>query len=257
MKRPILILALATVFASLSTHAFAQSTIMTRICNDTQAATITITSPASDSLVDRSTITLRGAVSQSNQLEVFVDDAFNSVVPLASGATTYSADVQLSPGTHKVTIAAIDACQVENNSRSIVVSYQPAQMASTGSEVPTGVNEDIGAIGAQESIGDSMHDQVSPSVVERLIRPVYNSVVDSLDLQSPHGQSIESQGLTNMNRFMMTLGGLSLVFTAGPIATFIGNNAIISVDNALKWRATVSRITRVIGVGLIALMFIL
>jgi hypothetical protein len=102
-----------------------------------------------------------------------------------------------------------------------------------------------------------MHDQVSPSVVERLIRPVYNSVVDSLDLQSPHGQSIESQGLTNMNRFMMTLGGLSLVFTAGPIATFIGNNAIISVDNALKWRATVSRITRVIGVGLIALMFIL
>jgi hypothetical protein len=259
MKRRALISSflIAFVFAGIPTYSSAQSTIVTRICNDVDGATITITSPVSDSLINESTVTVTGSVTQSNQLEVFVDDAFNGVVSLDSSVSSYSTLIQLPIGTHKITITAVDACQVKNASQSIVVTYQSAQAPSTGSEVPTGIS-DGDVIGSPQSVSNSAADKTPDTVFERFITPVFNNVVDALDLQSSGPAGVTSSGLTNMSRFLMTTAGLIIVFTANQVTSAISTWSIRGKDNVMKRRPKANRRTiRAIGIVLILLVFIL
>jgi hypothetical protein len=249
-------LLVAFVFAGIPTSSFAQSTIVTRICNDVDAATITITSPVSDSLVNESTVTVTGEATQSNQLEVFVDDAFNGIVSLDSNVSSYSTLIQLPIGTHKITVTAIDACQVKNASQSIVVTYQPAHTPSTGSEVPTGI-ADSGVIGSPQSVSNDAEDQTPDTTFERFIPRVFNNVVDALDLQSSNLDTNPS-GLTNMGRFLMTTAGLVIVFATNTITNGISAWSKIGGDNVTKgWLKASRRTIRAIGIVLILLVFIL
>lgn len=259
MKRPIFTLALlvAFVFAGTPEPSFAQSTIETRICNDVDGATLTIDSPASDSLVNEPTLTITGAVNQSNQLEIFVDEAFNGVVPLDSSVSKYNTSIQLPTGTHKITVTAIDACQVANASQSVVITYQSAHTASTGSEVPTDIAGGNATIGSPQAVAGHTGSHSPPTIIDRFISPILNNVVDALDLQDPATKGVISPGLTNMNRFLMMTGGLILLLTANPITNAVSGWSLVSGDNISKRLMTTRRATRAAGILLILLVFIL
>ncbi|MDB5187463.1 MAG: hypothetical protein JWM07_935 [Candidatus Saccharibacteria bacterium] len=259
MKRYVLISVLlsAVVIAAMSHPTSAESTVVTRICDEAQGASVTITSPASDSLVDDPTIALTGTVSQSNQLEVLVDDAFNGVVPLDSSASTYSTQVQLPVGTHKITVTATDACQVQNATQSIVVTYQPAQAPSTGVDVSTSVSEKGGTVGVQQAQVESVMNQAPPTVVGQYIAPILNNIARALDLQSLSAANATSSTLTNMIRFIMVVMGLVMLLMAGPIVAAVsGWLALAGVSVATKRQKYTRRAIRSIGIMLILFVFI-
>lgn len=114
----------------------------------TNASTITLDAPVSDSVVTAPTVALSGSVTQSSQVEVRVDGAFDSTIQLSVGQTTYSGSVQLTPGTHTIEVTAISVCPGTNGTASSVVTYEaPPQTPSTGGSTPTDVGGGGGASG--------------------------------------------------------------------------------------------------------------
>ena len=116
----------------------AGSMIGATVC--TNASTITLDAPISDSVVTAPTVALSGSVTQSSQVEVRIDGAFDNSIQLNMGQTTYSGTVQLTPGTHTVEVTAISVCPGTNGTASSVVTYEaPPQTPSTGGSTPTNV----------------------------------------------------------------------------------------------------------------------
>ena len=117
----------------------AQSMVQAVICGT--GAEITMTSPQSDSVVTSPTIPIKGTVKQAGQIEVMIDGAFNGVIPLNASQTSYESDVQITAGTHTVTVTAIDSCGSTNASVSTVVTFTPPPTnGSVGYATPTNVS---------------------------------------------------------------------------------------------------------------------
>ena len=130
----------------------------------TNASTITLDAPVSDSVVTTPAVALSGSVTQSSQVEVRIDGAFDSSIQLSVGQTTYSGSVQLTPGTHTIEVTAISVCPGTNGTASSVVTYEaPPQTPSTGGSTPTnvggsgsggGVTVDSTANAGKSEVGD-------------------------------------------------------------------------------------------------------
>lgn len=105
------------------------------------SSTVSLAQPVSDSTVAQATVPLAGAVAQANQIEVYVDDVFDSVIPLTMGQVSFAGSVQLSPGTHTIKVVAISICPGASGSASSVVTYElpPDTTPSTGEETSTNV----------------------------------------------------------------------------------------------------------------------
>jgi len=104
------------------------------------SSTITLNTPASDSVVTSPTIELSGNVTQASQVEVEIDGSFDSSIQLSLGQTTYSGSVQVSPGTHTIKVTAISVCPSTNGTASSVVTFAvPPQTPSTGTSTSTNV----------------------------------------------------------------------------------------------------------------------
>lgn len=115
------------------------SIIGVTIC-DTQSS-ITMTNPQSDSIVTTSTVPLAGTVKQASQIEISIDDTFDSIITLNFGQTTYTGSVQVPNGTHTIKLTAVNSCPGPNGSASAVVTYEaPPQAPSAGSSTDTTVD---------------------------------------------------------------------------------------------------------------------
>ncbi|RWZ78129.1 MAG: hypothetical protein EOT04_02785 [Candidatus Chaera renei] len=103
----------------------AQSTnVWVQLCDD-GGSVITVTSPPSDSVVGDSSVIVSGNVKQASQIDVTVDGAYDHSQTLPAGSQTFTTEVKLAAGTHTIKLVAIDVCQKNNGSASIVVTYQP------------------------------------------------------------------------------------------------------------------------------------
>ncbi len=102
---------------------------------------VTLTQPVSDSTVTEATVPLAGSVTQANQIEVYIDDVFDSVIPLTLGQSTFTGSAQIVQGTHTIKVVAIDICSGVNGTFSSIVTYEPPPdtVPSTGGETPTDV----------------------------------------------------------------------------------------------------------------------
>lgn len=124
-------------------HVSANTDVYTIIC--VESSSVTISTPASDSTVTEGSITLSGTVSQANQIEVYIDDAFDSAIPLTIGQTDYSSLIQIPTGTHTIRTEAINSCGGINATASSVVTFTaPPSQPSIGSETPTDVEPSSG-----------------------------------------------------------------------------------------------------------------
>jgi|GEM_PF-4657154 len=125
-------------------QAHAQSVVGATIC--TEASSVTLDAPVSDSVVTAPTVPLQGTVSQASQIEVRIDGSFDSSIPLNIGQMSYNGSVQLTPGTHTIEVSAVNICPGPNDTASAVVTYsQPPQQSSQGSQTQTVVGNGQGA----------------------------------------------------------------------------------------------------------------
>ncbi len=151
---------------SIAPLAAAQTAVGATICTDT--STVALEHPVSDSVVVNATVPVSGTVTQANQIEVRIDDMFDSVIPLSVGQTTFSDSVKVSPGTHTITVTALNVCAGSNGTASAVVTYTPPpQEPSTGTDTPT----TAGGV----MVGDDVDTQDSgngPSLLERIVEPL-------------------------------------------------------------------------------------
>lgn len=101
------------------------------------SSTVSLSSPPSDSLSERAGVLVRGTVTQATQVELYVDDQFDRVVPLSSDEKSFEAELTMSPGTHTIRAVAIDFCQLKNGEGEVIVTYVPPGSGSVGADVPT------------------------------------------------------------------------------------------------------------------------
>lgn len=134
------------VSAYFGAQAGAQTAVGATVCQT--ESMVSLTQPVSDSTVTTATVPLAGSVMQANQIEVYVDDVFDSTIPLAMGQTTYTGAVQIAEGTHTIKVIAVNVCPGPNGSASSVVTYEPPPETapSTGNETPTETGGEDGVV---------------------------------------------------------------------------------------------------------------
>ncbi|HET8884465.1 MAG TPA: hypothetical protein VFM68_03265 [Candidatus Saccharimonadales bacterium] len=267
--KKLLIACLALVFSGVlfvpAPIALAQSNIDVTVCDGITPATLTASLPQSDSVVTQPMVTLSGSVSQSNQLEVYVNNAFNGVEPLSARDTSYSTSVQLTAGTQTVKLIAVDTCQVGNAMASVVLTYQPvAPEPSTGgdvvTEVPGGVViEPVDTVTSEDAQSIDASSHPIQSVLEQFVVPPLVAVGEALDLTTPDvAQTTNS--ISSMNRFAMLIGGILLIIFASRlsmVALAVATQFHVSTAVAAPLQQTSRIIITMIGAALIALVFML
>lgn len=94
------------------------------ICNPNTTAQLTIDTPPSDSTTSRPTVPIEGSALYTSQIEIYVDGGYSKTIALATGTTTFNTSIRLSPGTHTITLTAIDICGGVHDTKHIVITYQ-------------------------------------------------------------------------------------------------------------------------------------
>lgn len=120
----LLSLLLLTIATPTALHA-ANTTVDVFICNPNTTAQLTLDTPPSDSVTSHPTVAITGHASYASQIEVYVNDGYSKTIALANGITAFSTDLRLSPGTHTVTLTAIDICHSVHDTKHVVITYQP------------------------------------------------------------------------------------------------------------------------------------
>jgi hypothetical protein len=109
-----------------------------------KAASVDITEPLNDSVVNRSQVTLRANVTSASQVTVEIDGAYNGTIALGNNQTSIATDIALTEGTHTITLTANEVCGGPDASDVVVVTYQPESPApSNGGTTPTQVGTTV------------------------------------------------------------------------------------------------------------------
>lgn len=138
-------------------------------------ASVSITQPVNDSVLDQTVVKLRGEVSNSAQLEIFINDIQDRTVAIGANQSTFQADLTLQEGTNTIVVRANDICGVSDGEDSVVITYTPAaQQPSSGGITPTIVAETVGDDSAPEARETIRRDD-STLTIEQI--PVIGAVV--------------------------------------------------------------------------------
>ncbi|HEX7484388.1 MAG TPA: hypothetical protein VF281_04545 [Candidatus Saccharimonadales bacterium] len=233
-----------------TTAASAESNLAAIICDSSQPAVLTVVQPESDSVVTNAQIEVSGTVAQASQLELYVDDAYSGVVPLSYNDTSFSTTVSVSLGTHTIKVVAVDVCQVGNATASVVVTYQNAPSASTGSKVPTNVD-------GTTVTGQEVSSNRNP-LEQFIILPLFG-VAQSLDLIA-YDSTDGHINNANVIRFVVIVAALLMMFYAGPISRWLLRQVKRigwTVKVTAAQRRKMKRIIVGIGLGIIIIVFMI
>ena len=138
-------------------------------------AFVQITQPANDSVVEQSTITLRGDVNNTAQVEVLIDGQQDSTVAIGSSQPTFVVDLTLSEGTHTIKVQANDICGGQGDDDSIVVTFQPQTEPSTGGTTPTTLDGNVTLDGSPVPVNQGVSENDFVRQIEQL--PVIGAAV--------------------------------------------------------------------------------
>jgi hypothetical protein len=187
------------------------------VCSNTgDGATITITQPASDSIIDQPSVTLRGQVANATQIEIEIDGQYVNTVPLGANQASYETDVTLSEGTHTIGLTAPDVCQHGDGTASIVITYHPTTPPSNGGTTPTDVGDGV-VVGPDTNKGDE------PTGLQITQLPVLGAAISTIsDFASSIGLDTTFAGANSVvagsTRVGLTIVSLTLVVSAGTVA---------------------------------------
>ncbi len=117
------------------------SQIKVYVCPTAVQSNITITRPASDSVVSQPKVKVAGSVESISQIDFYIDDAYNNTLAVGGGDQTYESELSLAPGTHTIKLVAWDSCSQVAHEASIVITYQPEVVPGPGTGTDTRIDE--------------------------------------------------------------------------------------------------------------------
>lgn len=229
------------------------SSIEAMLCETSSA--VSITSPVSDSVVTTSTIPLAGGVSQANQLEVYIDNVFDHVIPLTPTQTSFIGSVHLTAGTHTIKVVAIDACAGTNGTAQVVVTYQPPEeettpTGSSGAETPT----TAGGVYIGETISESSTPATSGKEEVLLPLGVMAPLLEWLNIKTvdageTEGLSVWRAVMIGAGMYLLTIGVATVVVQS--VATLPTLQAMLPSTSPILRNRWVARGFRLLGIPLI------
>lgn len=225
----------------------ASSEVNAIICGS--GSSVTITSPASDSVVAEPTTILKGSIGQSSQIEVRVDGGFDSIISIDTTQLTYEAPVHLTTGTHTVTLKAIDSCGAADSEISIVLTYAPAP--STPS---SGTNTQTTTDGV--TIGSPQEGTVETGSRGLLPTPVvetWESILKWLNISSADISSSSSPKLSLLRALTIAVGTYLATIGLAVTAVNILASALPFKKN-VPMKVRTQRIMRVSRIGGVLLL---
>ncbi len=221
---------------------------------------VSLANPPSDSVVATGAVSLSGTVKQASQIEVKIDDMFDSVIAVAVGQETFEGVIQLSAGTHTITLTAIDMCGGVNATASSVVTYTPPpSVPSAGADAETDVNKDTSKPGSGATItspGDRSADPdpvTAPFLPQVLLDPL-NAIFRWLNLSTGDGQELQSSRMSLLRAATLTVGVYMTAFgaAAGVVRSAVNWQLLKRVKKRQR-AGYVRQSYRVIGILLIIL----
>lgn len=102
------------------------------ICNPSTTAQLTINEPQSDSTSTSPNIAIKGTALYTSQIEIYVDGGYNKTIALANGVTTFETNIRITPGTHTISLTAIDVCGGAPDTKHLVITYQQQPRPTPG-----------------------------------------------------------------------------------------------------------------------------
>lgn len=244
---------------TVSAQSSAGTTIGVTLCG--AASTVTLSTPTSDTVVASPLVAISGTVAQANQIEVYIDDVLDSLIPLSVGQTSFNGSVQLASGTHTIKVIAVHNCGTTNGSDLAIVTYQPpaggnSQSQSSGGNVSTQVGG-VRVGGEPLSGGDSD----SQSEIEALsplkpIEPILEWLnIKTFDATETKGLSIGRAIAIAAGMYLLVIGMagvvIQLVLGMPFIATAFTSLSAVARTRLFSW------VFRLIGLLIIILALIL
>lgn len=232
---------------------------------DAPGASVSITQPVNDSVLDQPVVKLRGDVSNSAQLEIFINDIQDRTVAIGATQSTFQTDLTLPEGTNTIVVKAGDICGVADDAASITITYAPAAIQpSAGNGTPTTIE------GTTTLNGDPV--KAEPPEQSNFVRgvrqfPVIGSAIGIIsDFAAAVGiQSTVVSGnasvVTGTARIGITVAALTSVVLAGSLAPFAAQAVpgVSEVFNVTSHRSMLylGWLIRAVGVAAMALAYFL
>lgn len=227
------------------------SSIEAMLCET--SSSVSLTSPMSDSVVTAPAVPLAGGVSQANQLEVYIDNVLDHIIPSTPSQTSFSGGIQLTPGTHTVKVVAIDACAGTNGSAQAVVTYQP-----TEEPAPTDQGGETSTTPGGVYIGESLPESTSPGsgTKEEAVLPLGMMApllewlnIKTVDVGETEGLSVWRAVMIGAGMYLLTIGVATVVVQS--VATLPAMQAALPSTSPILRNKWVSRGFRLLGIPLI------
>lgn len=221
-------------------------------------ASIDITQPINDSVVDQSVTTFRGTVANATQIEIEINGQYNSTIAVAVNSASFQTDVALPNGTSTVTMTANSICGGQDSSDSVVVTFQPATEPSSGGTTPTVVDGSVTLDGSAIDAEVIEKDDIAETI-ERL--PIVGAAVSAVsDFASMIGleATVSSNNTTvvaGTARVALTVAALSSIVMAGSAAPLAAQAVpgLSELFNVQSHRSMLYLGWIIRGVGLVAL----
>lgn len=240
-----------SVLLSANTNAQPSTSVNATIC--ASSSSVTITQPMSDSVIVDPTVAIRGTVTQASQIEVLVDGVYDGVIPLDVGQSTYESQVQLSTGTHTITLKAIDYCQSADSVATTVVTYTPPPgSSSVGDETETiaGDNRPQGVVIGGRA-GEAPELSQNPLLPVIIVEPLQD-ILRWLNIASYDSSTTTHSQLSLPRAVAIGVGAYVLLFgLAANVIKMIATLPMLSAYSTKRRLEIVSRVTRIAGAVLL------
>lgn len=243
---------------------YATDTTVTAEVRDGQPASLTITTAIDGAIVVLPTVTIEGGVHNVSQIVVYVDNTYNTSIPLPSGASTYIVAFGVTPGTHDVRVVGLDPYTNTEVSQTVSFTYTPGGQAVPGTsaegegestQAPTPVESYVRkTIDAAAATGEDMQSQVqqaSSSGPLAGLADITFSAFKSIDMVS----MTDGTGVNKMaGRFTLVSAGLAASVFPWSTYSLIQKLRFVPKLNMSTGMLTASM--RAIGIALVLIPFL-
>lgn len=229
-----LLLAASTLIAGSAQNVSAAQQVQAQICDNISGSSISIIAPSTDSIVTALPIVVQGTVTNASQIDVTIDDVYDSTIPLSIDQAEFSYELNLNSGTHTVHFVTNDRCHLQNGSADLVLTYQANTTPSSGGMTETAVDPTVS--GVQQAGGVQIGTQTgqpASSGISRLwivLSEFVHPIGAALDLDT----TLKDSTIQGVFRIVLIVSG---AFMAS-----VGSASYVSVLEFFRQNAQAARI---------------
>ena len=258
-RRLIVATIIGVLFACAPGPVSAQSTTISVPLCDEAPATIAVSTPQNNSVFNQPTVALTGTVYRLTQIQVYLNDAYVSTIPLDSGATSFTTEVYVYQGSNIIKLVGIDPCSSTSPEVEWKVIYAPGAEPTIQPTSPGTLPRPVQAVVDSSAYLQEQVDVASQTEPAQSLSGVLYDALVALDIAPKNAPQEEMNRM--IWRMLLVVTGTSLLLLAGPIVSLyhlvrykILAWNIHALPELLHHHATLA--LRLLGVVLIAIPFL-